>query len=81
MELYLHFPNTPSWRGAQLKHRDNFTFFIVKTTASILTTALKSPSNTDMKVTIMETSINDVLYSRLFNDAVSIAQQTSNRMR
>jgi hypothetical protein len=26
VELYLHFPNTPSWRGAQLKHRDNFTF-------------------------------------------------------
>jgi len=21
-----HSPNTPSWRGAQLKHRDNFTF-------------------------------------------------------
>jgi hypothetical protein len=21
-------PNTPSWRGAQLKHRDNFTFII-----------------------------------------------------
>jgi hypothetical protein len=20
------FPNTPPWRGAQLKHRDNFTF-------------------------------------------------------
>jgi hypothetical protein len=30
MELYLHSPNTPSWRGAQLKHRDNFafTFFV-----------------------------------------------------
>jgi hypothetical protein len=25
-ELYLHSPNTPSWRGAQLKHRDDFTF-------------------------------------------------------
>jgi hypothetical protein len=25
VELYLH-PNTPSWCGAQLKHRDNFTF-------------------------------------------------------
>jgi len=25
VELYLHLPNTPSWRGAQLKHRDNFT--------------------------------------------------------
>jgi hypothetical protein len=21
VELYLHSPNTPSWRGAQLKHR------------------------------------------------------------
>jgi hypothetical protein len=26
VELHLHSPNTPSWRGAQLKHRDNFTF-------------------------------------------------------
>jgi hypothetical protein len=25
VELYLHSPNTPSWRDAQ-KHRDNFTF-------------------------------------------------------
>jgi hypothetical protein len=25
-ELYLHSPNTPSWRGVQLKHRGNFTF-------------------------------------------------------
>jgi hypothetical protein len=24
VELYLYSPNTPSWRGAQLKHRDNF---------------------------------------------------------
>jgi hypothetical protein len=27
VELHLHFPYTPSWRGAQLKkYRDNFTF-------------------------------------------------------
>jgi hypothetical protein len=26
VELYLHSPNTPSWRGAQLKYRDNFPF-------------------------------------------------------
>jgi hypothetical protein len=26
VELYLHSPNTPSWRGAQLKHRENLTF-------------------------------------------------------
>jgi hypothetical protein len=27
VELYLHSPNTPSWHGAQLKHRGNFTVF------------------------------------------------------
>jgi hypothetical protein len=26
VEIYLHSPNTPSWRGAQLKQRDNFNF-------------------------------------------------------
>jgi hypothetical protein len=26
VELYVHYPNTPSWRGAQLQHKDNFTF-------------------------------------------------------
>jgi hypothetical protein len=24
-------PNTPLWRGAQLKHRDNFNFYVLKT--------------------------------------------------
>jgi hypothetical protein len=26
VELYLHSPSTPPWRGAKLNHRDNFTF-------------------------------------------------------
>jgi hypothetical protein len=26
VELYLHSSNTPPWRGAQLKHRSNYTF-------------------------------------------------------
>jgi hypothetical protein len=30
VELYLHSPNTPSWPGAQLKHRDNFTFTLLE---------------------------------------------------
>jgi hypothetical protein len=30
VELYLHFPNTPSWRGVQLKYlRDNLTIIII----------------------------------------------------
>jgi hypothetical protein len=28
VELYLHFPDKPSWCGAQLKHRDNFAFYL-----------------------------------------------------
>jgi len=28
VELYLHSPITPLWRGVQLKHKDNFTFTI-----------------------------------------------------
>jgi hypothetical protein len=28
VELYLHSPNTASWRCGQLKHRDNFTFYV-----------------------------------------------------
>jgi hypothetical protein len=27
VQLYLRSPNSPSWRGAQLKQRDNFTFY------------------------------------------------------
>jgi len=32
VELYLHSPTTPSWRGAQLKHRGNkqLSSFLVK---------------------------------------------------
>jgi hypothetical protein len=26
--LYFHSPNTPSWSGTLLKHRDNFTFYL-----------------------------------------------------
>jgi hypothetical protein len=32
VEVYLHFPNSPSWRGAQLKYRDKFTFTLHFTT-------------------------------------------------
>jgi hypothetical protein len=27
VDIYLHSPSTPSWRGSDLKHRDNFTIF------------------------------------------------------
>jgi hypothetical protein len=40
VELYLHSPNMPSWRGAQLKHRDKFTFYLYLTCTFLLLTAL-----------------------------------------
>jgi hypothetical protein len=30
VELYFHSPNMPSWGGAQLKHRDNFTLIFIR---------------------------------------------------
>jgi hypothetical protein len=33
VEIYLHSFNTPSWRGAQLKYRDNFTFTFILTSS------------------------------------------------
>jgi hypothetical protein len=32
VELYLHSPNAPSWRGAQVEHRDNFTLLYLYVT-------------------------------------------------
>jgi len=35
--VILHSPNTPSCCGAQLKHRDNFTFYLVRESISVAT--------------------------------------------
>jgi hypothetical protein len=29
VELHIHYPNTTSWRGDQIKHKDNFTLLYV----------------------------------------------------
>jgi hypothetical protein len=29
MKLFIHFPQTPPWCGAQLKHRDKLTFTLL----------------------------------------------------
>jgi hypothetical protein len=48
VELYVHSPNTPSGRGAQLKHRDNFTYIdinrIIFTEARGDPVAFKTPT-------------------------------------
>jgi hypothetical protein len=41
VELYLHSPNTPSWRGARLNHRDNFTFYLFTLTGKQLVRPLE----------------------------------------
>jgi hypothetical protein len=43
VELYIHSPNTPSWRCAPLKnHRDNFTFALLYFTLQRWYSSLKS---------------------------------------
>jgi len=49
VELYLHTPNTSSWRGAQLKHRDNFTFTFTFTTERTAPNNLGLPWATFMR--------------------------------
>jgi len=51
VELYLHSPNTSSWRGAQLKHRDNFTFFTSTTTTTTTTTTTNTNTTTTTTTT------------------------------
>jgi hypothetical protein len=34
VKLYLHSPNTPSWPGAQLKHRDTTFYFVLNNVTS-----------------------------------------------
>jgi hypothetical protein len=56
VELYLHSPNTPLWRGAQLKkHRDNFTFLYYNCLPAWgLEYRLKTPSH-NKKIACYET--------------------------
>jgi hypothetical protein len=42
VDLYFHSPNTSSWRDAQLKHRDNFTFYMYRISQIGPTHILKS---------------------------------------
>jgi len=51
VELYLHSPNTPSWRGAHLKHRDNFTLVYRKEYCNLYLTFLKIITNTHVSTT------------------------------
>jgi ribosomal protein L13 len=70
VELYLHSPNTPSWRGAHLKHKDNFTFtlyvverlVIVEFRNVILTSTFRN-SKRAYKATILPFVLYDPLRS------------------
>jgi hypothetical protein len=47
VDLYIHSPNTSSWRGGQLKHRENFTFtFIFHDLDLLARSNSKEPSET-----------------------------------
>jgi hypothetical protein len=49
VELYLHSPNTPRLRGAQLMHRDNFTY--------IFTLSLRFYSSNDNQLEVIEVAV------------------------
>jgi hypothetical protein len=67
VKLYLHSPNTPSWRGDQLKHRDNFTFTINPETHG--RTALMGDSKIKVKLSICLTKYETMKTGSLLNYA------------
>jgi hypothetical protein len=58
VELYLYSPNMPSWHGAQLKHRDNFTFtFTLLSCFSPLSDAFYYPSRKNVSFVLMSVCV------------------------
>jgi hypothetical protein len=47
-------PNTPSWRGAQLKHRDNFTFtfYTINKSGNVMSAGWKASDTQNNSLTI-----------------------------
>jgi hypothetical protein len=54
VELYLH-PTTPSWRGAQLKHRDNMSTECKDRDSSNTTKKLQNIGTKELGTTFEET--------------------------
>jgi hypothetical protein len=52
----VHSPNMPSWRGAQLKHRDNFTFVLTATIACSLSVRSGLPTGTPIPAVVTTNS-------------------------
>jgi hypothetical protein len=67
VEIYLHSHNTPSWCGAQLKHRDNFAFNFIQHTNSLNIAPLfikmgaLSSSLTNMEVEQLVKYVHEIL--------------------
>jgi hypothetical protein len=63
VELCLHSPNMPPWRGAHLKHRDNFTFTLIifceayKLWSSSLCSLLHSPATSSLLRLIFSSAV------------------------
>jgi hypothetical protein len=59
VELYLHSPNMASWRGAQLKYRDNFTF-----TFTCLVCGFESDKATFISLGLLKTDFIKIICNR-----------------
>jgi len=63
VELYIHSPNTPSCRGAQLKHRDNFTFtFICLVFIKLITTQRHCSTEPQLNIKLKQFSVSFALH-------------------
>jgi hypothetical protein len=62
VDLYIHSPNTPSWRGAQLKHRDNLPFFFTFYRPLKMWNVYWSPYFLDCKIKIWRRCVTSIYF-------------------
>jgi hypothetical protein len=65
VELYLHFPNKSLWRGAQLKHRSNFTFIFTFSRAIRNVTLCRVQFVSWVLIWVTSVVVNNTAYSSL----------------
>jgi hypothetical protein len=64
-------PNTPSWRGAQLKHRNNFTFTSVSYNLFLILNKIHVSSLPRTVAVILQMTTN--FFGKMFTDFAGIS--------
>jgi hypothetical protein len=68
VEIYLHSPSVPAWRGAHLKYRDNVTFYLYRIMSELLV-PFNISGQTQISPTGLKSTVHElwIAYSDIIN--------------